>query len=531
MRRRDAIRAGLAAVGVGTLGRPTAGVETLGRPTTGETAAFRPRGQLELAGAKEVVAGPDGETAAVATTDGYATVDLSDPTAPRLLAERRELLADRETGTLRQIYDVKRDGDTLAVVGPANFVAGESTDGVLFVDISDPTDPTQLGFHPTTFPIHNCAFADGHAFLTGNGSAVGDGVQRNELVVVAADDRREVGRWSLTRHDERWQEVQSSFRVLHDVWVRDGLAVLAHWDAGTYLLDISDPAAPTHLATVPALSPAELVDAGSPEYTASPGNHHYVRTDAGNSLLGIGGESWAVSRDGERQGGPSGIELYDITDPTAPERLSEIEPPETADPTFRGTWTTSHNFSFRDGTLYSSWYQGGVKRHDVSDPTAPRELSWWVAPERTRFWTAVPLAGEFLLASSMGTGDGAAGLWTFPAVDGTGGNPDALTATRATETDATGTATADSERATTAGGDGGDGTGGGRESGGEAGGESGTAGETETAGGSGTAGGERRDGGSETAVDETTETETPGFGAVAALGGVGVAAWLRRRRL
>ncbi|ERH12757.1 MAG: hypothetical protein J07HB67_01783, partial [halophilic archaeon J07HB67] len=217
MRRRDAIRAGLAAVGVGTLGRPTAG----------GTAAFRPRGQLELPGAKEAVVGPDGETAAVATTDGYATVDLTDPTTPRLLAERRDPLADRETGPLGQIYDVKRDGDTLAVVGPANGVAGESTNGVLFVDISDPADPTQLGFHSTTFPIHNCAFADGYVYLTGNGATTVAGVRRNELVVVRAADRREVGRWSLTAHDERWADVQSSFRVLHDVWVRDGLAALA----------------------------------------------------------------------------------------------------------------------------------------------------------------------------------------------------------------------------------------------------------------------------------------------------------------
>jgi hypothetical protein len=510
VRRRDAIRAGLAAVGVGALGRPA----------VGETAAFRPRGRLKLAGAKEAVVGPDGETAAVATTDGYATVDLTDPTAPRLLAERRGLLADRETGALDQIYDVKRDGDTLAVVGPANFVAGESTNGVLFVDISDPADPTQLGFHPTTFPIHNCAFADGHAFLTGNGSAAADGVQRNELVVVAADEQREVGRWSLTRHDDRWGAVQSSFRVLHDVWVRDGLAVLAHWDAGTYLLDVSDPASPTHLGTVPALSPAALVDAGSPEYTASPGNHHYVRTDANNDLLGIGGESWAVSRDGELRGGPSGIELYDISEPTAPEPLSEIEPPETADPTFRGTWTTAHNFSFREGTLYSAWYQGGVKRHDISDPTAPRELSWWVAPATTRFWTAVPVAGGALLASSMGTADGAAGLWTFPAVEGTGGNPAALTA----QTTAPGsTTTVDDEGTTTAGNGAAD--------------ESRTASERGTTdengrgngetGDSETTGGERRDGGETAAV---TETETPGFGVVAALGGVGVAAWLRRRR-
>ena len=454
---------------------------------------------------------PDGQTAFLATTDGYATVDVSDPTAPTRLARRRDLLADSETGPMTDVYDVKLsdDGETLAVVGPANYVAGESTNGVSFVDVSDPAAPAPLGFHRTSFPIHNCVFTDGHVYLTGNGARVVDGVTRNELVVVAAGTApREVGRWSLVGHDERWAEVSSGFRVLHDVWVRDGLAVLAHWDAGTYLLDVSDPAAPTHLGTVPAVTPTALADDGNAQYTSTPGNHHYVTTDAGNDLLAVGGESWAVERDGELRGGPSGITLYDVSDPTAPDRLSRVTPPASADPTFRGTWTTAHNFTLRDGTLYSSWYHGGVKRHDVSDPAAPRELSWWVDPADARFWTAQPaVPGEFFVASSMGTETGTAGLWTFPETDGTAGRPEALTATPAPERTRTGTETRTGATATeTRAGA--------------------TATETPTT----------VSASQETATSEPQETDTattgtaaPGFGAVAAACGLGAVVWRRLR--
>ncbi|MEZ3145165.1 LVIVD repeat-containing protein [Halobaculum sp. MBLA0143] len=498
MRRRDAIRAGLAAVGVGVVGR-RAGART-------ETPT--PQGRLPVEGAKEAVVSPDGRTAFLATTDGYATVDLREPSAPALLARRRDPLAETDTGPMTDIYDVKLadDGETLAVVGPANYVAGESTNGVLFVDVSEPAAPTPLAFHRTSFPIHNCVFADGHVYLTGNGARTVDGVTRNELVVVAAGaEPREVGRWSLVDHDERWAAVNSGFRVLHDVWVRDGLAVLAHWDAGTYLLDVSDPATPTHLGTVPAVTPAELTDDGNAQYTSTPGNHHYVTTDPENELLGIGGESWAVERDGELRGGPSGIDLYDVSDPTAPTRLSRIAPPTSADPTFRGTWTTAHNFTIRAGTLYSSWYHGGVKRHDLSDPTAPRELSWWVDPTAARFWAATPaVSGEFFLASSMGTETGAAGLWTFPETDGTGGRPAALTATDTGEQ--TQTTTASAARAATAS-------------------PTPTASRTPSDREPRTATATR----SETTESGETAASAPGFGAVAAACGLGVVAWRRLR--
>ena len=70
------------------------------------------------------------------------------------------------------------------------------------------------------------------------------------------------------------------------------------------------------------------------------------------------------------------------------------------DPTKEGINTTPHNMDLRGDRLYTSWYDGGVKIHDVSDPGRPELLAWWRAPRRWSFWTAQYATDEFFVASS-----------------------------------------------------------------------------------------------------------------------------------
>lgn len=397
---------------------------------------YRPLGSVSIANAKEAVPGENGEVAYVAATDGFVTVDVSVPNDPVVLAERRDLLADRETGPLRLIQDVKVEGDRLAVVGPADPLQGDVLQGLLVYDVSDPANPEQVGFHETEFPIHNCDFEDGVVYLTGN-----DG-RANALVAVDAsgDELSEVGRWSLLDRDEAWAEVAGPLRTLHDVWVRDGLAYLAHWDAGTYVLDVSDPADPAFVSRVGGRPRDELAAVSNEEVRGEvlglPGNDHYAMTDEEGDLLVVNKEAWAVEgeEEAEVEGGPGGVELWDVSDAESPERLATIEAPRSSDPTISGTWTTSHNFDIADGRLFTSWYEGGVKIHDVSDPANPEELAWWRDPVETSFWTAKLATEKFFVASSMGRqSDGRGALYTFPNHEGEQKDPPSLT-TAANET-------------------------------------------------------------------------------------------------
>ncbi|WP_303647438.1 hypothetical protein [Halobaculum sp. CBA1158] len=439
MRRRCLLRSGgsalAASLGVGTVVGRAAGDDGDGSPagddafSVGDDAPpassdpYAPLGRLDLAGTREAVVSTDGRTAYLALGDGYATVDCSDPSDPTVLAERREPLADRAGDPFGLVHDVSVSGDRLAVVGPAERRGGLAR-GLLVVDVSDPADPEEVGFHETTFPIHNCTIDGRYCYLTGNG-------QRGEpVVVVDAESPAEVGRWSLFDADEAWADVDAGLRTVHDVTVRDGVAAVAYWDAGTALLDVSDPSAPVLIGRVDPGDPAALRDPPPRESFVPPGNHHVAVLAPGGDTLAVGRESWAVERDGGRIGGPSGVDLYDVSDPAEPSLLSTVAPPATPDPTFDGVWTTAHNLDIADGTLYTSWYQGGVKRHDISDPADPVEETWWADPEAARFWTAVAgERGSFFLASSMGTDGGApAGVWTFPDAAGVGGSRDRLRA-------------------------------------------------------------------------------------------------------
>jgi len=415
MRRREALSllAGSALLSRRVAGHPTpAGTDAQGTPPTRTDAGYGPLARIEIEGATDAVVSEDGTTAFVAATTGYVVVDISVPTDPTVLAERRSLFADRET-SLAGIYDVKLDDDTLLVVGPAN--PGQSDiAGALVVDVSDPASPERRAFYETPYPIHN-SFLDGdRAYLTAN-----SGPERRLAIVDVSDDPVEIGGWSLREHDERWGELPPLPRTLHDVFVRDEIAYLAHWDAGTWLLDVSDPTSPTVISHVGrgVETVLDQYESATDSYDALPGNDHYAAVDEDANLLAIGREAWAT--EDRPEGGPGGIDLYDISEPSTPEHRATIDPPPTPDPTQEGIWTTAHNFEFRNEILYSSWYRGGVKRHDVSDPAAPVELTWWADRPHAEFWTAqAAVPGGSFVATSRGTDRSPARLYTFPDADG-----------------------------------------------------------------------------------------------------------------
>ena len=293
MHRREFLRGVSGAVALASVG-----VGSAAETTTAHPGPYRPLGSISIPNAKEAVPDSAGDYTYVATTDGFAVVDVQIPSDPQVVAERTDLLADRETGPLRKVQDLKVEGDRLVVAGPADPLRGDVLQGFALYDVSDPTSPAQVAFYETQFPIHNCCFRDGVVYLTGNGA------ETSALVTVDAsdDDPEEVGRWSIADRNAAWSEVPSGLWTLHDVWVRDGRAYLAHWDAGTYIVDVSDPANPAFVSRVGGRSAEELRDlpAGqSRQVLRLPGNAHYAMTNEDGSLLGINKEAWQFDGEGE----------------------------------------------------------------------------------------------------------------------------------------------------------------------------------------------------------------------------------------
>ena len=391
-----------------------------------DTDAYTPLGEVAVDGTKEAVVSANGTTAYLAVTDGFAIVDLSDPATPAVVHEQRDLMADHPEGPLRRIYDVALDGDDLVVASQG----GENGRLYAFVvyDVSDPTDPRQRLRKEVRGPIHNCEVADGHAYVTGlhaghhsdTGSSAALPV---EIYDIRSEEAPMVAAWSPLDENEAWADVPRRNRVIHDVSVVSGRAYLAYWDAGAVLLDVTDPVNPAFLSRVgeftaeklAAMSKAEL----AAEATEAPaGNAHYVTGSADGSLFGVGKEAW--DDPDTEGGGPGGIDLYDASDPTDPRQVATVDPEPSPDETDGGVWTTAHNFEIRGDRLYSSWYRAGVKVHDISDPASPDLLAWWLRPRETNFWTAqAGVSGDFFVASSVSglsnsVPDSRESLYVFP---------------------------------------------------------------------------------------------------------------------
>lgn len=401
------------------------------QPPAEPSEPYEPLGRVGLDAAFEAVVGPNAEFVHVAAGDGLAVVDVSDPADPALAARTGPLLADRDGGPLARAWDVAVDGNAVLVVGPAHGRGGGT---VVRLDVSDPAEPTVTDAYDTGFPIHNCAFVDGTAYLTGNDGG------RNPLVAVDVAAGRERARWSPVDRETAWADVHASLRPLHDVHVVDGTAYLAYWDAGTFLVDVSNPGAPAFQARLGGRDPASLAALSGTgigrERIVPPGNAHYAAPNDDGTLVGVNRESWGVRVDdgdsggggdgdgggGGISGGPGGIDLYDVSDPSNPVRTATIGPPATPDPTRGGVWTTSHNFELRGDRLYSAWYEGGVRLFDVSDPADPAELARWRDPATASFWTARSGGDGWFVASSTGHRPAEPAVYVFP--DRPGDQPD-----------------------------------------------------------------------------------------------------------
>ena len=375
-RRRDVLRA------AGTLG--LASVASLGsaRPTDGDLRLFS---EVAVPDALEV--SPQGNYAFVATGDGLGVVDWRNPGRPERVGT---MTASDPAGG---ILDAKVDGDLASL-------ASNGGPGVTLVDVSDPTDPTEITFYDAGHHIHNNFLADGYVYLIVNESGETPFSEARTDVVDVRDpsEPEKVGEHRLG--DDFPEFAAGGVSPCHDIYVQDDLLYQAFWDAGCVVADVGDPTDP-RLVTQFGEAPKANTPMGDSfpreRYLTRPGNAHYVQPSPGGDLVYVGAETFpggfVEAPDNDDYGG---ITIFDVSDPDAPEELARIVPPK-AD-----GFRTSHNFDVTANRLHASWYDGGVTVHDVTDPESP-EIRAGYRTEDTSFW-GVESARGFTLASDIGGG-------------------------------------------------------------------------------------------------------------------------------
>jgi hypothetical protein len=257
--------------------------------------------------------------------DKLRVYDISDPASP--------ILTDSIQVDARRINDVMANPDeNFAIMtreGAANRV-----NGIVILDITDPLHPTVAGEYTETVPggVHTTWIVGELVYATHNGTG--------DMRIIDVSDRanpKEVGRWGMDHQN----------RVLHDIFIKDGIAYLSYWDDGLVILDLG--------GVGKGGSPTQPVFVSRINYPE--GNTHTAWRWKDYVFVGdeIFPETWDMDAPIDARGY---IHVIDVSDIENPVEVAKYEVPESG----------AHNIWIEDEeeTLYIAYYQAGLRALDVS---------------------------------------------------------------------------------------------------------------------------------------------------------------------
>ncbi len=244
--------------------------------------------------------------------------DISDPAAP--------VRIDSVFVDARVLNDVKiRSDGALAII--THEVSNDQQNGVTLLDLTDPAHPTVISrFTNSLEPgIHNAWLEGDYALLVVDNAVSSSGLRVLDI--------------SIPQTPEVVARFYAGSSFLHDVYVRDGLAFLSHWDAGLVILDVGNGIAGGSIT-----NPVEV----SRVRTAGGETHNAWYWPAGGYVF-VGEEDFFT---------PGVMHVVDVRDLRNPREVA----------TFRVADTTPHNFWLDEdrAVLYLAWYANGIRALDVS---------------------------------------------------------------------------------------------------------------------------------------------------------------------
>ncbi len=243
--------------------------------------------------------------------------DVSNPAAPVRAAS---VVVD--AGSVNDVK-IRADG-TLGVITHANSQDG--LNGITLLDLSDPLRPQVITRFTSqlTAGVHNDWIEGDYVYAAAGAFSGG----RITIIDISnpADPQVVAGFYAGSSG-------------AHDVYVRDGLAFVSHWDAGLVILDVGN--------GIAGGSPTNPVEVGRVQTEGGNTHNAWYWPDAGYVFVG------------EESGRP-GVVLHvvDVSDLSNPVEVA----------TFEVAGGNPHNFWLDEvrGILYVAWWRQGLKAIDVS---------------------------------------------------------------------------------------------------------------------------------------------------------------------
>jgi hypothetical protein len=344
----------------------------------GETARalqFTRIGFLDIPGGGQIVVdGPWAYVGHMAPPHGTSIVDVSDPRAPRLVAQVAVPgnIHSHKVRVLGDLMLVNQERYPPQGSGrPAGAADGPDV-GLVLYDIADRTHPRPAGrFRTAARGVHRFDLAGTRVFL----STEWEGFSTNILAIVdvARPAHPELlGRWWLPgQHVAAGEQPPPGAHYwVHLVLARGARAYAACGRAGAVIIDIAELRTPRTIGSASWNPPYT-----SPTHTVLPLPHP------------IGGRRFAVVTDEDvtddvLEDPPAFMWVLDITNEARPVPVATYH----ANPD--GLVVPGRRFGVHqpwehvgpDNLVFLAWFSGGVRAVDVSNPYVPREAGYYVPP-------------------------------------------------------------------------------------------------------------------------------------------------------
>jgi len=324
----------------------------------------------------------------------FSIVDVTEPSEPKVILQTDIPDPRVRSNSLALVDDILLVAYQAGLhPSPDNFNIEKAGMGVF--DVSDIENPRQIGFFKTSGDhsrgVHYVWFVDGrYAHLsTGmpDSTPTHPGDDQFYVIVDLADPTRpqEVGRWWLPGTQQgddappptHHQQFDAGFRT-HNINVypeRPDRAYVGYIDGGVIILDISDMSRPEMISRIDYHPPF-------------PGFTHTALPLFDRDLLIVTDECIKF----DLEDWPKRIWVLDIREESNPVMISSFPTPSPEAYSYKGARLGAHNIHeneplptswFSSDIIVGTFFSGGVRAYDISDPFRPEEVAYCVpdAPE------------------------------------------------------------------------------------------------------------------------------------------------------
>jgi hypothetical protein len=330
---------------------------------------------MEIAGGGQIVI--DGNYAYIGhqhRPQGTTILDISDPLKPKILST----LTPNHPWS--HSHKVRCVGDLMVVNSEFERGGGARREeypdgGFRIYDIKDRTNPKLVTFVKTHGKgVHRFDVDENYAYI----STEMEGFVGNILVIYDIRNPTkpvEVSRWSMERQNVAGGDEPHPKRAEHRLHhaMRCGTEMYAGcWMSGISIIDVSDVSQPRTLSR-------HEYDPPCPEPT-----HTFLKVPhlIGGKRIAVSTEEERAHRGADADKAHAPLRTWDVSDPTRPTLLYSYYLPDSATPypadkVRFGTHQLREQVD-ADNLLYVTWFAGGLRIIDISDPANPKERGYFI---------------------------------------------------------------------------------------------------------------------------------------------------------